>query len=160
MALFKKKGDTAATESSEDGAGGKKSKKKLLLIVVGVVVVLAAGGFFVLGGGKATAGTEPAPEPGSIVKLDPITMNLSDGHYLKIGIALQLQKGTGGKSETTTVDGAKALDAAISLLGDRTYAQLAAPGGREAAKAQLSQAVAQRYPHEVMGIYFTEFAMQ
>jgi flagellar FliL protein len=55
---------------------------------------------------------------------------------------------------------AKALDEAIDVLGGRTYAELAAPGGRTAAKEELSHRVQERYHGEVLDVYFTEFVMQ
>ena len=58
------------------------------------------------------------------------------------------------------VDGAKALDAAISVLGQRTYDQLIAKGGREEAQKALTAKVKELYDGEVLGVYFTEFLMQ
>jgi flagellar FliL protein len=58
------------------------------------------------------------------------------------------------------LDGAKALDAAIAVLGQHTYAQLIAPGGRASAQKVLSVQVKKRYDGDVLGVYFTEFLMQ
>ena len=48
----------------------------------------------------------------------------------------------------------------ISTLGDKTYAELSAPGGREHAKDRLAAEMSQLYPGQVVGVYFTEFVMQ
>ena len=82
--------------------------------------------------------------------------------------ALQLSKAAGleagavgeGAAVAPTVDGAKALDAAIDVLGRRTYAQLLATGGRASAQKALSTEVRKRYDGDVLRVYFGEFLMQ
>ncbi|MET0520785.1 MAG: flagellar basal body rod protein, partial [Jiangellaceae bacterium] len=74
---------TAAAEAP------KKSKKMLMIIVVAVVVLLGggAGAFFMMKGDSAEA---VAPEKGVVTAIDSaLTINLKDGHYLKVGFALQ-----------------------------------------------------------------------
>ena len=157
------------SDDEQHGKDGKGGKGKLVIVVV-VVVVLAAGYFLgVKGGKKATAEAGPAVPgaptttakplpPGEILDLDPITLNLSDGRFLKVGLSLQLAKGS--SAEKMKPEAAKALDAAIALLSSRSYNQLTAPGGREQAKAELSQRVATLYEGKVLGVYFTNFVMQ
>ena len=53
---------------------------------------------------QAQAGRAP-PKPGEVVTLEPIQINLAAGHYLRIGIALQLT------AKAHEADGSKALDA-------------------------------------------------
>ena len=86
----------------------------------------------------AATTTTTAPE-GEIVKLDAITLNLADNHFLKLGMALQLKKGV--KAEAYTTKSAKALDLAISLYGGHTYTELNNPQAREKAKTELAQEV-------------------
>lgn len=139
-----------------------KSKKKIAIIAVAVVVFLAGGYVVTSGGAEADAADAPEePVAGDVVALDSITLNLADGRFLKVGIALQLVEGMAPPA-TAEVEGyaAPALDEAISLLGSLSYADLVAPGGRDAAKASLSERVAARYEDEVMGVYFTELVMQ
>ncbi len=144
-----------------DAAEGGKSKKKLIAIVVVVLVLAGVGYKFTIGKPKPAAPVAvekvEAPKPGMVLKLDPITMNLADTgqtRYLQVGLALQLS------TTAKDLDGAKALDAAIGLLGEQTYAQLSAPGARTAMKNKLSEEVAKLYPDEVLGVYFTQFVMQ
>ena len=54
-----------------------------------LLLAAGAGYWFFL---KPAGGAEKAPEPGVVVKLDAIQINLADGHYLKVGIALQASK--------------------------------------------------------------------
>lgn len=137
-------------------AAPKKGKKKLLLLVVAVVLLLGggAGGYFMFAGAKAEA-KEAAPEPGPVVPLEAITVNLADGHYLKIRIALQATA-----EVTEELDGSKALDIVISEFSNRSVAELSSNGAREEAKKKLTEKVSKAYEHEVMAVYFTEFVMQ
>ena len=139
-------------------------KKKRLLLALGGLLLLA-GGYTFLAPKSADAASEPEepaePLPGEVVVLEPITLNLADGRFLKVGIALQLVEGIAVPAEDA-VSGwsARALDDAISYLGSKTYDDLVAPGGRDAAKAELSGRIATRYPDEVLAVYFTEIVMQ
>lgn len=151
-----------------------KAGKRKRLLLLGLVVGLLAVGLLVvkpmLSGPKAKE--DLTKKPGAVVTLDPITLNLADGRFLKAGLALQLTeaatrahsaRGADGASApptAATYDGAKALDAAISILGSRSYAQLLAPGGRAKAEAELGAEIAVRYDHEVMRVYFTQLVMQ
>lgn len=159
----KKKG--AEAPGGEDDAPEAKGRSKLVPAVV-VVLVLAAGGYFLTSGsgGDAAAGEtveEPAPVPGEVVALDPVTLNLADGRFLKVGIALQLVEGAAAVDAAGVAGfAAPALDEAISVLGERTYGELVAPGGRDAVKQVLSERVAARYEGAVISVYFTEFVMQ
>ncbi|MEX2290981.1 MAG: flagellar basal body-associated FliL family protein [Mycobacteriales bacterium] len=154
----KKAAAKPAEEGAQQASGG--GRKKLLLIAV-PLVALAAGWYFLLGPGAGDAGGEEAvakkPEAGEVLSLEPITMNLADGRLLKVGLALQV---VAKPSSGHGVTGAVALDEAIAFLGGRTYAELASPTARQAAKDELSKRVAERYHHDVMEVYFTEFVMQ
>ncbi len=141
-----------------------KGKKKLVMIVVPVLLVVVAAWYFVLGPGSGGSAAEEKPkavELGEVVALDPITMNLADGRLLKVGLALQLPleppAGGGGHGEFS---GSVALDEAIAFLGEHSYDQLAAPAARQEAKKELSKRVYERYHHDVLEVYFTEFVMQ
>jgi flagellar FliL protein len=133
--------------------------RKKILLLAAPLLALVAGGWFVLGPGAGTGeAVAEAPEPGVVLELEPITMNLADGRLLKVGLALQVvAEPTGSHGEVT---GAVALDEAISYLGGHTYDQLVAPATREVAKQELSKRVYERYHHDVLEVYFTEFVMQ
>ena len=158
------------TGSSDNGAKPKKSRKKLLIVVAATLVLLAGGAFVGKGLLAAPAAAEPDPKTvaGIVVTLAPITMNLADGRYLKLTLALQLSKAASpvagsvdaAASAVPALDGAKALDAAIGVLGQRSYAELIGPGGRARAQKALSAEVKKRYDGDVLGVYFTEFLMQ
>ncbi|MEX2658086.1 MAG: flagellar basal body-associated FliL family protein [Acidimicrobiales bacterium] len=158
---------TREASGDEDGALATKGRSKLVPAVV-VALLLAGGGYYMTsgGGGDATAVAgeaieEPAPVRGEVVPLEPVTLNLADGRFLKVGLALQLVEGAAAVDAAGIAGfAAPALDEAISVLGARSYAELVAPGGRDAVKQALSERVAARYEGEVLGVYFTEFVMQ
>jgi flagellar FliL protein len=150
---------TAAAPAETAGAR-KGGRKKLVMMIVPVLLAVVAAWYLVLGpgsGGSAAEEKPAKPEPGEVLALEPITMNLADGRLLKVGLALQLPLEPDSEHE---VSGSIALDEAISFLGEHTYAQLAAPAARQAAKKQLSHRVAERYHADVLEVYFTEFVMQ
>src|SRR3954467_12966215 len=93
----------------------------------------AASGAVGAEGGDAATKLEPGETVGTG---DSITLNLADGRFLKLGLALQLAKGVSAE-HFASAESAKALDAAISYLGSKSYAELGAPGARDAAKAEL-----------------------
>ena len=142
---------TATPETAAADAPVKKSKKKLIIIAV-AVLALAGGGWFMF---LKPKGPPPPPAPGAVIKLDPITLNLKKGHFLKVGLALQA---------TTTAheapEGSKALDLAISTFSDKDPAELSSNEAREKIKEELTKQVEKAYEHDVMGVYFTEFVMQ
>lgn len=142
----------ATMAPNAEAAPEKKSKKKL--IIVSVVAVLAIGGaaywFFL-----KPAGPTPPPEPGDVVAMDPIQVNLADGHYLKVGIALQATT-----SVAHEVDGSKALDALIAGFSGRKIETLANKEELAKIKAELVTEVDHLYHGDVMDVYFTEFVTQ
>jgi flagellar protein FliL len=170
---------TAATSRSPATAGKadagtpkpKRSRKKKLILLAVVVIVLGVVGYvgqaLLLGGDPPKAAPDPKTVAGKVLALNPITMNLADGHFLKLTFVLQLSKaGTptagaeGADTATPALNNAAALDASIDVLGEHTYAQLIAPGGRARAQKELLVEIQKRYPGEVLGLYFTEFLMQ
>ena len=145
-------------DKKADAKGG--GKKKLIMIIAAVAVIGGAAFFFLKPGGNAAAAPgAPSPSPsyvaGPVVALDPITVNLAGGHFLKLGMALQATADAGEE-----VSGAKALDAAIAQFSGMTVEELSATKGREKAKEELIKEVGELYEHKVYNIYFTEFVMQ
>jgi flagellar FliL protein len=154
-----------ASPPAEQGA--EKAKKKSLLPAIIVAVALLGAAYMMKGGNAAPAAagaavTSTTAEEGSVVPLDPITVNLADGRFLKVGLGIQLSKTAkaAAEGETPQAQMAKALDEAISIFGHSTYQQLLDPAGRDKVKEELSKRVRERYEGEVLGVYFTEFVMQ
>ena len=100
-------------------------------------------------------GAIAAPVPGVVLKVDPVSVNLSDGHYLRLGLGLQLTKDV-----AEAPDPAKALDLAIALYSGHTVAEVSNPATRDALKAQLVTELSTAYEGEVMDVYLTNFVTQ
>lgn len=155
-----KKAGAAGGAGGADAAagGGKKKKKKLLAILAGVLLLGGGAAWFFLlgpGAGKASAEAEPPPELGAVLTVDPISINLADGHYLKLGLGLQTIAAVAHEP-----DGSVALDAAISLYSGRTMTELSDPVQRDALKAEFKHSLEEKYHHDVVDVYFTEYVMQ
>jgi flagellar FliL protein len=131
-------------------------KKKLIIIALAAVLLLGAvgGGYLLLKPKKAEA--KPAPTPGVVVVLDAQTINLADGHYLKLKMSLQMTADAGAEA----VNGSRALDLAIDQYSGLPMAQLFSNGYREQTKADLLAKVEKAYEDKVMAIYFTNFVIQ
>ena len=141
-----------------------KSKKKLMIVVAAVLVALIGGG---VGGyvmlAPAKAGAEPAPVPGVVVPLEAVTMNLADGHYLKLTMTLQATD-----KALEEPDGSKALDIAISLFSNVDKTEISNTEGREKFKKQLTEKIIEAYTKdedgekvkEIMDVYFKTFVIQ
>ena len=173
-----------AAEGAAEGGKSKGGKKKLIVMLLPTLLLVGGAGwfFFGRGGGDATP-TTPASHAGPVVSLDPITINLAGGHYLKLGLALQTDASAGD------VDGSRALDLAISEFSGLTVDDLSSTEGRDKAKEQLVASIRKAYLPEgtkpllvqpkktkadptpkptaiyavapsVYDVYFTEFVMQ
>ncbi len=147
----------AKDDKAAEGAEAPKKSKKMLIIIIAAVVLLGGGGagayfmFFKSSGEKE----EVVYEPGAVVPLESITINLDDGHFLKVSIALQVTADAAHEP-----DGSQALDLIITQFSNKSVAELSTNEGREAMKKELIEKVKHAYHEEVYDIYFTEFVMQ
>jgi flagellar protein FliL len=122
-----------AKDDEKEEAEAKGGKMKLILMVVPVLLLVAGAGWYFLikPSGAGAAKALPPPTPGVVLQLDDITVNLANGHYLKVGMALQ------PTAAAKTVDGAEALDLAITEFSGKTIDELSSDAGRSAAKEEL-----------------------
>ena len=149
----------AAAGAGEDGAA-KKSSKKLLLIVLPLVLALVGGAvwFFLLRGSSEPAAKEK-PKPGAVVALDSINVNLANGHYLKLKLALQASADV-----AEAPDGSKAQGIAGDQLTGMDMAVLQTAKGRQRAQNKLTAAIVKAYTEDdteaVIDVYYPEFVSQ
>lgn len=179
MARKKKGADAEGVEGAEGDAPKAKKGKSNLVPAIVIAVGLIGGGKMMGGGAAAAPAAADATTTttelvlGPVVKLDPITLNMADGRYLRVGLGLQLaaaEEGGGGgahgaaPAEPDTSDAAghyaMALDLVITSLGGHTYDQLVTPEGRQAAKDELVHLLMEAYDEEISDLYFTEFVLQ
>jgi len=172
---LKKKKKTDGAEGADAEAKEKKGKSNLVPAII--VAVGLIGGGKMMGGGNTAAAVDPSAtttttlEPGPVVALEPMTMNIEGGLILKVGLALQLhnhgeeEAGGGGhgasaeEAEEPHQGYARVLDIAIEVFGKRSYHDLVGSEGREAAKHEFVEALHHAYPEEIEDVYLTEFVM-
>lgn len=145
------------------------SAKKSPMLPAAIVAVAVLGAAFLLRGGNespattasadsTTSTTAAHADPSHVATLEPITLNLADGRFLKVGLALQLAAGT--EVEDAAGFGAPALDLAIEQLTGYSSKDLASATGKNEAKDRLSEKLLEIYGGKVTGVYFTQFVMQ
>jgi flagellar FliL protein len=149
--------------------GGKKGKKEKgggksnLIPAVVLAVGIAVGGYFMGGSGEpASAGAESTTTtalPGEIATMDPISVNLADGHFLKVGLGVQLSEAANAE-EFPKGPMSKVKDLLISEVGGGDMVVLSTNAGREELKHRLTEKAAEEFEGEVLGFYFTDFVMQ
>ena len=145
---------TKAEETDEAPAKG--GKKKLILILLVVLLAAAGAAYFFLFTGQAEA---EEPVPGTVLKLDPIAVNLAGGGYLKIGVSLEFtEEGSAAGHGGSGPDGTKATDLIISTFSQAQPADVT--GAREALKEALETKVIEAYHGDVMNIYYNEYVTQ
>jgi flagellar FliL protein len=144
--------DAAAQTAEIDVAeAAPRGRKKLLLVVLVLLVAAAGAGYWFFLRPPADA----PPEPGAVLKLDAIQVNLTQGHYLRVGIALQASK-----DASAELDGSKALDATIGLFSGQDMDRLQQTSYRNRLKRTLEHRLDEEYDGEVIGVYFTDFVTQ
>jgi flagellar FliL protein len=177
----KTKDPDATTDGDDKKKGGMGGKLKLIAMILPTLLLIGGAVYmFVLkpsssstsaataakSSAAATAddgsvddGTDSTPTStfvaGKIIVMDTITINLANGHFLKIGLGLQATADAG--EEVTT---SKAMDAAITEFSGKTVDELATQAGRDAAKKELTKAIKKAYEKKVYEIFYTTFVMQ
>jgi flagellar basal body-associated protein FliL len=163
------------TEKADEGEEPTKKKKNPL--VIGGLCLALAGVGYMMGGRKAGAqdsgaptttidqlegcaeGTDAATVEHKAIDLPSMSINLADGHYLKVTVSLALCPDV-VLAEGAEFVSAPAKDIIVSTLSGNSMTVLAEPEGREHAKELLTELVSKAYPDEVYEIYFVEFVMQ
>lgn len=149
----------AKDPDAEAPAAKSRGVRKPLLVAAGVAVLGGAGyaafALGLVGGAPAAEAAPEEPVPGQVLEVDAISLNLADGHYLRLGLGLQLTE------EVTEVpDPSRALDLAIATFSGRTVAEVTDPTTREALKDELAAQLHDAYEGEVMDVYLTNYVTQ
>lgn len=127
----------------DEGTEEKGGKKKIVIIAPVVLILAAAGWFFFLRGGDEGPKELPPPVAGEMLEVEPITINLAGGHFLKLGRGLQVVKGAHEAPSS-----AKALDLAIAQFSGKSITELSSSAGREKNKQELLARIKLAYaPH-------------
>jgi flagellar FliL protein len=142
---------TMATTQPTPEDQSQPGRSRKLLVLVTVLLLAGAASWFYLRPAEA----DEAPQPGAVLQLEPIQLNLASGRYLRVGIALQ-----GVADAHEELEGSKALDATIELFSGRRIEDLAQPVQRQVLKKKLRAELIDRYHGEVIDVYFTDFVTQ
>lgn len=171
--------DKKGKKKNNGDKGGRSNLVPAIILAVGMVL----GGKFMGGGGGGQAAAAPAeqaeaaaakegpkdcatedikkpPKEGGVHALEPITVNLQDGHYLKVGIALKLSATMDPKKMEKEGLGVMALDPTIAVLGGRKKEEFESARAIAAAKREITELVRPMYECKVIDVLFTEFVVQ
>ena len=159
-APLSRKEQKAAKKAAKAGEAKKKRPIKPILVAVLLLVV-----GYVVKGKVMKPHYKPGEKvpAGSIVPLQQVTTNLSDGHLAQVTVSLQLTKPASTKE--VTADEPALVAALVTDLGRDTYAGLLAPSGRAALQAELLANFQQilgtsEGAQQVSGVYITGFVLQ
>ncbi|XBH22145.1 flagellar basal body-associated FliL family protein [Jonesiaceae bacterium BS-20] len=146
---------TEPVEPPAQESGSRKVSLKAVIVSTVLIVALVLGAvyWFVV----RPALDDGAPPPiiaGAVHTVDSINLNLSDGHYLRLGFAVQLT------DQAQEVDSAQILDAAITVFSGQKYDNALDPVVREGLRQQLAAQLDRVYEGEVMEVYFTDYVAQ
>lgn len=151
----------AASQPAAPEPAPRRGRGRLIGLVLAALLLAGAGAgyWFLMGPGasadSAAVETEPAPEPGEVMPVEPVSINLADGRYLRVGLGLQLSA-----EVEEELDPSKALDRAISLFSGRSIDEVTSAEGRLLLKAELTRQLQEVYHGEVLEVYFTEYVTQ
>lgn len=147
--------DRSAPSAPEPVEEKKKSMLPIILgTIVGVLVVVGAAFWFFVKPLLATDPAAAADVPGAVHTVESMNINLTDGHYLRLGFAVQLTE----KAEE--IEPARIIDTALELYSGQKFEEVLEPAVRESLKAQLANSLDEIYEGEVMDVYFTDYVAQ
>ena len=168
--------DEEKNEATSEEEESPKKSKKMLFIIVGVVVLLAVGGGGFFGYktlmAKEDVTEEPEekkevkelPEMGEIVAipLAPQPFNLKDPkRYINFQIELMLPKEPASVKEQIEARRSQIMDMLISMLSEKTTADLMADGGLDQFKQEIKSRLATYYDESyIEDVFVTKFLIQ
>jgi flagellar FliL protein len=96
-----------------------------------------------------------------MIELEPLSVNLADDRYLRVGVAVQLVEGEGDEPAAWLSENGPILrDLLIQQLGGAYVAELSSADGREALRTALLDEAGDLVEDDLYALYFTDFVMQ
>jgi flagellar basal body-associated protein FliL len=111
--------------------------------------------------GEAGAEAEEEPVIGPVLELESKTLNLAGGHFLKIGLALQLPAGVPVKEVAETENwGALTGQVVLNTFAGAEMDEILPTKTRERLRHEIGREVCVQSEGEATTVYFTEFVAQ
>lgn len=135
-------------------------KRAMILAIVAVIALGTAGAAWagwipgIDGAASPSPAAEPTAEPGETVDIEPVSLNLADGHYLRIGFTLQLT------ADAAEVSDAAVKDIVIDLFSGRSVADINDETTRAELKETLLALLNDAFEGTVMNLYYTDYVTQ
>lgn len=135
----------------------RRTRPIVVALVVAALAVAGVAAYLLLTARAAEAQPQsaPAPVPGNVLTVETVSVNLAGGHYLRLGMALQLTADVAREP-----DPSRALDLAIAWYSGRPITEVTDPASRTQLKAGLLQQIEAAYEGEVMDLYLTDYVTQ
>ena len=128
--------------------------KKFLLLLFAVTIVVGGGGAFYFHQKKNHASTSTSFK---IMEIEPVVINLADGHYIRIAIAL----GYNGDESELKNKLPVVNDILITTVGAMSSKELVSPEGKELLKENLLLKINSALLNvRVRNIFYREFVVQ
>jgi flagellar basal body-associated protein FliL len=108
----------------------------------------------------ASGGAGPVATGPALLEVDATTINLTDGHFLKVGVTLELSHGSDTEAQKTHGTGGLARSELIAALSGKSMEELGAVETREQILHQLGYSVCKKTDGGVTKAYYTDFVMQ
>ncbi|MHB1065098.1 MAG: flagellar basal body-associated FliL family protein [Georgenia sp.] len=148
--------EPAPAPAAEPGSGRRRAPMIIALVLV-VVVLLGAVAYVLRPWEPSAAIAEvPAAAPlGAVVAVEPISLNLAGGRYLRLGFSIQFTEDAPKELQT-----AKALDIAIATFSGRSVEEINDMESRAQITKQFVADLTDVYEGSVVDIYYTDLVTQ
>lgn len=141
-----------------------KKKRSNLVPALVLAVGMVAAAFLLRptpdGGSEAAEATTTTEAPGPAVALDPLTLNLADGRFLRIGVAVELGESVDVAQFTEHGATNRLKDLIIFEVAELTAAQLSTPEGLGELKDTLTKGAEELYGDDFHHLYLTDLVIQ
>ncbi|MDZ7678939.1 MAG: flagellar basal body-associated FliL family protein [Acidimicrobiales bacterium] len=166
--------EPSAAAEDKRSKKAKKGRSNLLPALV-LAAGIAAGGYYVGApgadaGAETDAATEDAAaeevEPGVVVELEPMTLNLDGGRFLRVGVAVLTTSefesfaDDEGTMRLTPDHGSQLRDQLIAMFAGRQISELTGSDNLDDTKAELLDRANEVLDDQALEVYLTEFVTQ
>ncbi len=148
-------------QDEELAPAGKKRRSNLVPALVLAVGMVAAAFLLRSPAGAPEATTTTTIEPsGPAVALEPLTLNLADDRFLRIGVAIELGESVDVATFEEHGSTNRLKDLIIFEVADLTAEELSTPKGLEALKSTLTEGAKELYGDDFHHLYLTDLVIQ